>query len=60
MPENIKAARWVREQRARCDALRCSPGYYAFAIGQAPFHIPEPIVRAPRWGTTRRPREYGH
>ena len=46
MPENVKIGLMVTEHRKKCSKLKCSFDYHAFAIGQSPFHIPEPIERA--------------
>ncbi len=51
MPENVKIGLMVAEHRKKCSSLQCSFDYHAFAIGQSPFHVPEPLENSLRENT---------
>ncbi|PWI48489.1 aminotransferase class I/II [Candidatus Heimdallarchaeota archaeon B3_Heim] len=51
MPENVKIGLMVTEHRKNCSKLSCSFDYHAFAIGQSPFHVPEPLEASLRENT---------
>ncbi len=46
MPENLKVGIMIAEARAKCSTISCPFDYHAFAFGQSPFPVPEPLVQA--------------
>ena len=46
MPENLKLNTFLQEFHSNCDQPECSFGFYGFAFGQSPFHVPQSIQNA--------------
>ncbi|KAF6246590.1 aminotransferase class I/II [Nitrosopumilus sp. b3] len=46
MPENLKLNTFLQEFHSDCPSPQCSFGFYGFAFGQSPFHVPNPIQKA--------------
>lgn len=44
LPENLKLNTFLQEFHTQCPSSECSFGFYGFAFGQSPFHIP-PIMQ---------------
>ncbi len=46
MPENLKLNTFLQEFHSDCPHDECSFGYYGFAFGQSPFHVPKLVQEA--------------
>ena len=46
MPENLKLNTFLQEFHSNCDQPECGFGFYGFAFGQSPFHVPQSIQNA--------------
>jgi len=46
LPENLKLNTFLQEFHTSCQSPECSFGYYGFAFGQSPFHVPDIIQNA--------------
>ncbi len=46
MPENLKLNTFLQEFHSDCPHNECSFGYYGFAFGQSPFHVPKLVQEA--------------
>ena len=43
MPENLKLNTFLQEFHSDCTHSKCGFGFYGFAFGQSPFHVPQQI-----------------
>jgi len=48
LPENLKLNTFLKEFHHDCSHLECNFGFYGFAFGQSPFHVPEIMQEALR------------
>ena len=46
MPENLKLNTFLQEFHSDCPHNECGFGYYGFAFGQSPFHVPRLVQEA--------------
>ena len=46
LPENLKLNTFLQEFHTTCLSPECSFGYYGFAFGQSPFHVPNIMQNA--------------
>ncbi len=46
LPENLRLAFMIREQRKSCSKIGCPLDYYNFAFGESPFPVPKPIIES--------------
>jgi len=46
LPENLKLNTFLQEFHTTCLSPECSFGYYGFAFGQSPFHVPHIMQNA--------------
>ena len=46
MPENLKLNTFLQEFHSNCPHKECGFGYYGFAFGQSPFHVPRLVQEA--------------
>ncbi len=46
MPENLKLNTFLQEFHSDCPHSECGFGYYGFAFGQSPFHVPRLVQEA--------------
>ncbi len=46
LPENLRLAFMIREQRKKCKEKGCPMDYFNFAFGESPFPVPKPIIEA--------------
>jgi len=46
LPENLKLNTFLEEFHTNCQSPECSFGYYGFAFGQSPFHVPHIVQNA--------------
>ena len=46
MPENLKLNTFLQEFHSDCTHSKCGFGFYGFAFGQSPFHVPQQIQKS--------------
>ena len=46
LPENLKLNTFLQEFHHECDHPECNFGFYGFAFGQSPFHVPQVMQNA--------------
>ena len=46
LPENLKLNTFLQEFHSDCTHPECSFGFYGYAFGQSPFHVPELVQKA--------------
>ena len=46
LPENLKLNTFLQEFHSDCPHPECKFGFYGFAFGQSPFHVPKPVQNA--------------
>ncbi|MFQ5497296.1 MAG: aminotransferase class I/II-fold pyridoxal phosphate-dependent enzyme, partial [Nitrosopumilus sp.] len=46
MPENLKLNTFLQEFHSDCTHSKCGFGFYGFAFGQSPFHVPKQIQKS--------------
>ena len=46
LPENLKLNTFLQEFHSDCPHPECSFGFYGYAFGQSPFHVPELVQKA--------------
>ena len=46
LPENLKLNTFLQEFHSDCPHSECRFGFYGFAFGQSPFHVPKPVQDA--------------
>ena len=46
LPENLKLNTFLQEFHSDCQSPECKFGFYGFAFGQSPFHVPKMVQNA--------------